>query len=113
MTVLRCDSCGGETFEPLTDPGYFRCHNCSASSTVKLAAAATPLGLRLVSAGRNRIEVIKVIRAHTGWDLRQAKGLVDAADLAPQALPSVAGGPAAVDRMAEMLAHAGAVIERG
>jgi ribosomal protein L7/L12 len=113
VAVLRCDSCGGETFEPLSDPGYFRCHNCGVSSTVKLAAAARPTGIRLVSAGPRKIEVIKVIRAHTGWDLKQAKGLVDAVDASPQTVPGIPGDPGSAERLAEELARAGAVVERG
>ena len=113
MTVLRCDACGGETFEPLSDAGYFKCHNCGASSTVKLASTARGGGHRLVSAGRNKIGVIKVVRECTGWDLRQAKDWVDAADRGmPQSMPQIPGDPTGADRMAEKLAAAGAVLDR-
>jgi large subunit ribosomal protein L7/L12 len=107
VAVLRCDACGGETFEPLTEAGYYRCHNCGAPGIVKLAST----GVRLKSAGRNKLGVIKALRECTGWDLRQAKGFVDAADNGvPQAMP---GDPGAAERIAQLLIAQGAVVERG
>jgi hypothetical protein len=111
MAVLHCDSCGGDTFEPLKDPGYFRCHHCGAPGSVKLVTAdVTGPGFWLLSPGPKKINVIKVIRAATGWDLARAKGLADAAEHAPQEVPVPSY---MAERLASDLTAAGAQIRRG
>ena len=115
MSVLRCDSCGGETFEPLAEPGYFRCHNCGAAGTVKLAQPASGVGgpgLWLIGSGPKKIQVIKVVREATNWGLKEAKDAVDACDRSPQLIPVLEGFPGGSDRIAAELTSAGAQIRR-
>jgi ribosomal protein L7/L12 len=111
MAVLQCDSCGGDTFEPLKDAGYFRCHHCGAPGSVKLVTTeVTGAGLWLLSPGPKKINVIKVLRAATGWDLARTKGLADAAEHAPQAVPVPSE---MAERLAIDLTAAGAQVRRG
>jgi Ribosomal protein L7/L12 C-terminal domain len=115
VTVLRCDSCGGETFEALGEPGYFRCHSCGAASTVKLivpSGGPAGGGVWLVNVGPKKIMVIKAVREITGWGLKEAKSFVDAADRTPQQIPLPAGDVGAADRAASSLTAAGAQVRR-
>ena len=115
MAVLRCDACGGDTFEATAEPGFFRCHSCGAASSVKLVATTVPVGhggLRLARVGAKKIEVIKVIREHTGLGLKEAKEIADAAERAPQVIALTGADAGAVERFAADLAAAGATVER-
>ena len=49
------------------------------SATERDVAAASHVDLYLLSAGRNQIAVIKELRAHLGYGLKEAKDLTDAA----------------------------------
>jgi len=115
VAVLRCDSCGGETFEPLGEPGYFRCHNCGAAGTVKLVVpggASSGGGVWVTNVGPKKISVVKAVREITGWGLKEAKDLVDAAERTPQQVPLPAGDVGAGDRAASSLTAAGAQVRR-
>ncbi len=118
MAVLRCDSCGGDTFEALGEPGYFRCHNCGAASSVKLVvgglSGAEPggTGVWLLKAGDTKIKVIKEVREISGFGLKEAKDLVDAADRAPQQIPVRPGYQGTLAQAAASLQAAGAVVRR-
>jgi large subunit ribosomal protein L7/L12 len=52
--------------------------NPSAESTATQAEEKTEFDVILISAGDNKIEVIKTVRAITGLGLKEAKDLVDA-----------------------------------
>jgi hypothetical protein len=113
MAELRCGACGSDTFEALSEPGFFRCHNCGAGSTVRLVPGAMGAGVRLMGPGPRKIEVIKVVRSHTGLGLKEAKDLVDASERSPQMLSLPPGSASTVDRYASDLEQAGAAIQRG
>jgi ribosomal protein L7/L12 len=116
--VLRCESCGGETWEPLIEPGFFRCHNCGSPGAVKLAVVASGgggavgSGVWMVSCGPKKIQVIKVLRTYLQLDLKAAKTITDLADRSPQALVGSGIDAASMDRMASELVAAGAQIRR-
>jgi hypothetical protein len=64
------------------------------------------LNLQLVSAGDNKIQVIKAVRQVTGWGLKEAKDWVDNA---PSSAIEVA--PEQADAIATALRAAGATVE--
>jgi len=62
--------------------------------------------------GPKKIQVIKVVRELTGWGLKEAKDLVDAAERTPQQIPLPPGDAAAAERAASALAAVGAQVGR-
>ncbi len=115
--VPRCPNCSG----PITDLRNGACPYCNAP-LVPLASQTAgggvpmlpPDAVILIDAGRNKINVIKVVREHTGLGLKQSKALVDLVDLVDAAGPAgvritpVHGGGAA--QLAADLRRAGATV---
>jgi ribosomal protein L7/L12 len=76
VTELRCTSC----LAPI-DPSHGpvqRCAYCGTTLTMGNTSSATTTGtLRLDHCGPNKIQVIKIIREHTGLGLKEAKDLTE------------------------------------
>jgi len=75
VALIRCSNC----FAPV-DPGLGatqRCRYCGA--ILSLSGDPPDGGLRLLEVGPHLIQVIRVVREHTGLGLKDAKDLVESA----------------------------------
>ena len=79
----------------------------AAGGAAEAAEEKTEFDVILTSAGANKINVIKVVRAATGLGLKEAKELVDAA---PKAIKEAISKDDA-DKLAAELKEAGAEVE--
>ena len=75
VTELRCTSCMAP-IDPSLGPVQ-RCAYCGTTLTVGGAPIAAAGTLRLEDCGPNKIQVIKIIREHTGLGLKEAKDLAE------------------------------------
>jgi large subunit ribosomal protein L7/L12 len=78
-----------------------------AGAAAPEAEEKTEFDVMLVGVGDKKINVIKVVRAHTGLGLKEAKDLVDSA---PKAVKEAAGKDEA-EKIKKELEEAGATVE--